>query len=248
MRQEGALRVRAFGLGRTKEEAGELLQTRRAYSRSTRALRPLPLSRPRPAADRGAARGATPRRAWCCCSAGPACSGVTCVTTPRASRTSPTSSSPTSSPTSGGARRWPGQLPRALALRGLRPVRGRALGARARGEERFQTCWRASARWACRHDARARSTSATALGHLKGDPQAYRAIVYDKAAYVLHMLRGVVGDAAFFRGLLAFRTSTATERRRTEDLGGPGSGLREGPRGLLPGLGASSTGLPRSYL
>jgi len=35
------------------------------------------------------------------------------------------------------------------------------------------------------------------LGHVQGDPQVYRAIVYDRGAYVLHMLRRLVGEPAF---------------------------------------------------
>jgi hypothetical protein len=46
------------------------------------------------------------------------------------------------------------------------------------------------------------------LGHIQGDSRVMRALVYDKGALVLHMLRGLVGDDAFFRGLRSFyRTS-----------------------------------------
>ena len=51
------------------------------------------------------------------------------------------------------------------------------------------------------------------LGHLKGDPQIYRAVVYDKGAYVLHMLRGIVGADAFRRACARSRAATASARR-----------------------------------
>ena len=41
------------------------------------------------------------------------------------------------------------------------------------------------------------------LGHLQDDGRVFRALVYNKSALVLHMLRRWVGDDAFFRGLRA---------------------------------------------
>jgi hypothetical protein len=41
------------------------------------------------------------------------------------------------------------------------------------------------------------------LGHLQEDGRVFRAVVYNKSALVLHMLRRWVGDDAFFRGLRA---------------------------------------------
>jgi hypothetical protein len=42
------------------------------------------------------------------------------------------------------------------------------------------------------------------LGHLQGDSRIFRALVYNKGALVLHMLRRLIGDEAFFRGLRRF--------------------------------------------
>ena len=39
------------------------------------------------------------------------------------------------------------------------------------------------------------------LGHIQGDERVFRAIIYNKAAMVLHMLRRLVGDEAFFAGV-----------------------------------------------
>jgi peptidase M1-like protein len=42
------------------------------------------------------------------------------------------------------------------------------------------------------------------LGHIRNQPTVFRALVYNKGAAVLHMLRQLVGDDAFFRGLRRF--------------------------------------------
>ena len=47
------------------------------------------------------------------------------------------------------------------------------------------------------------------LGHLRGDPRVFRSILYNKSAVVLHMLRRLIGDEAFIRGV---RTIYATHR------------------------------------
>jgi aminopeptidase N len=56
------------------------------------------------------------------------------------------------------------------------------------------------------------------LGHLKNDPQIFRAVVYDKGAYVLHMLRGIVGEEAFRRGLTSFQAAHRFAKAGTDDL------------------------------
>jgi hypothetical protein len=42
------------------------------------------------------------------------------------------------------------------------------------------------------------------LGQVQGNPRIFRALVYNKGALVLHMLRQLVGDDAFFNGLRRF--------------------------------------------
>jgi aminopeptidase N len=56
------------------------------------------------------------------------------------------------------------------------------------------------------------------LGHIKGDTRVFRALVYDKGAAVLHMLRRLVGDEAFFRSLRRFYTTWRFRKAGTEDL------------------------------
>jgi hypothetical protein len=77
------------------------------------------------------------------------------------------------------------------------------------GEAAFRDMMDTMARWAMRHDAAGPIHLGQRIGALEGDMRLYRAIVYDKGAWVLHMLRGIVGDDAFFLG-----TRTFLERHR----------------------------------
>lgn len=56
------------------------------------------------------------------------------------------------------------------------------------------------------------------LGHIKSDSRVFRALVYNKGAAVLHMLRRLVGDEAFFRGLRRFYLAWRFRKAGTEDL------------------------------
>jgi predicted metalloprotease with PDZ domain len=56
------------------------------------------------------------------------------------------------------------------------------------------------------------------LGHLKGDSRVFRALVYNKGAMVLHMLRRLVGDEAFFSGLREFYAKWRYKKAGTDDL------------------------------
>jgi hypothetical protein len=56
------------------------------------------------------------------------------------------------------------------------------------------------------------------LGHIKGGPRAHRALVYNKGAAVLHMLRRMTGDPAFFAGLRRVYTKHAFQTAGTDDV------------------------------
>lgn len=56
------------------------------------------------------------------------------------------------------------------------------------------------------------------LGHLKNDGRVFRSVVYNKGALVLHMLRRLVGDEAFTRGLQRFYGLSRFRRVGTDDL------------------------------
>lgn len=56
------------------------------------------------------------------------------------------------------------------------------------------------------------------VGHIKGDSRVFRSVVYNKSAVVLHMLRRLVGDEAFFGGLRQFFETWRFKKAGTEDL------------------------------
>lgn len=56
------------------------------------------------------------------------------------------------------------------------------------------------------------------LGHIKNDGRTFRALVYNKSALTLHMLRKLIGDGAFFRGLRRFYTAFRFKKAGTEDV------------------------------
>ena len=56
------------------------------------------------------------------------------------------------------------------------------------------------------------------LGHIKNDGRVFRALVYNKGAAVLHMLRNLIGDDAFLQGLRRFYREARFTKAGTEDL------------------------------
>jgi hypothetical protein len=56
------------------------------------------------------------------------------------------------------------------------------------------------------------------LGHIQGDDRIFRAIVYNKSAMVLHMLRRLVGDDAFFGGVREFYHDWKFRKAGTNDF------------------------------
>ena len=56
------------------------------------------------------------------------------------------------------------------------------------------------------------------LGHIRGQSRVFRALVYNKSAAVLHMLRALIGDDAFFRGLRQFYRTMRFRKAGTEDV------------------------------
>ncbi len=56
------------------------------------------------------------------------------------------------------------------------------------------------------------------LGHIQADGRIFRAIVYNKSAVVLHMLRQFIGDEAFFAGLRRFYLARRFDKAGTADL------------------------------
>jgi hypothetical protein len=88
----------------------------------------------------------------------------------------------------------------------------------SRGEAAFQSVLARLARWALAKSAEGPINLGYRLGHIKADPQIYRAVVYDKGAYVLHMLRRIVGEEAFRRALIAFQAEHRFGKAGTDEL------------------------------
>jgi aminopeptidase N len=88
----------------------------------------------------------------------------------------------------------------------------------SQGEKVYRDLLERMARWAARHSGEGPINLGNRLGHLKRDPQIYRAVVYDKGAYVLHMLRAIVGEEAFRRGVQEFMSAHRYAKAGTEEL------------------------------
>jgi hypothetical protein len=56
------------------------------------------------------------------------------------------------------------------------------------------------------------------LGHIRNDGRVFRALVYNKGALTLHMLRRLIGDDAFFRGVRRFYETWRFKKAGTEDV------------------------------
>ena len=89
---------------------------------------------------------------------------------------------------------------------------------KTRGDRVFSDMLRQFRRWALEESGRARCTSAIASGTSRADPRVFRALVYNKGAAVLHMLRRMLGDDAFFSGLRRFYDDRKFQKAGTDDL------------------------------
>jgi hypothetical protein len=89
---------------------------------------------------------------------------------------------------------------------------------RSQGEEAFQGVLRRLARWAVRMSPWGPISLGYRLGHVKNEPNAFRALAYDKAAYVLHMLDALLGPETFRRALVDFQVRFRYARAGSDDL------------------------------
>jgi hypothetical protein len=87
-----------------------------------------------------------------------------------------------------------------------------------RGEDAFRAVLRQFRRWAIEASDQGPVYLGYRLGHIKGDSRVFRALVYNKGASVLHMLRRLVGDEAFFAGLRQFYADNRFSKAGTDDL------------------------------
>ncbi len=89
---------------------------------------------------------------------------------------------------------------------------------RRRGDETFTSVLRQFRRWGMQQSDQGPISLGYRLGHIRGDSRVFRAVVYNKSAAVLHMLRRLVGDEAFFSGVRRFYTALRFKKAGTEDF------------------------------
>jgi hypothetical protein len=89
---------------------------------------------------------------------------------------------------------------------------------KSRGPGVFTNIVRQLTRWTLSHSDQGPVYLGYRLGHLKGDGRIFRALVYNKGAAVLHMLRRMLGDEAFFAGLRRYYADFSYSKAGSEDL------------------------------
>jgi hypothetical protein len=87
-----------------------------------------------------------------------------------------------------------------------------------RGHDVFDSIVRKMRRWAIDSSPQGPVYLGYRLGHIKGDSRVFRAIIYNKAAMVLHMLRRLVGDDPFFWGMRRFYAEWRFRKAGTDDF------------------------------
>ena len=89
---------------------------------------------------------------------------------------------------------------------------------RERGDEAFSSVLRQMRRWAMTYSDQGPISLGYRLGHIKSDGRVFRAVVYNKAAMVLDMLRRLVGDTSFYRGMRRFYMESRFKKVGTDDV------------------------------
>jgi len=87
-----------------------------------------------------------------------------------------------------------------------------------RGDNVFAGVMRQMRRWAMAESDQGPVYLGYRLGHIKNDGRVFRALVYNKGAAVLHMLRRLIGDDAFFSGIRRFYMKAKFRKVGTDEL------------------------------
>lgn len=90
--------------------------------------------------------------------------------------------------------------------------------AKERGDDLLSNVMRQMRRWALAQSSQGPIYLGYRLGHIKADGRVFRALIYNKAAMVLHMLRRLIGDEAFFGGLRQFYEKWRFQKAGTDDF------------------------------
>ena len=89
---------------------------------------------------------------------------------------------------------------------------------RSRGADVFAGVMRQMRRWGVDQSEQGPIYLGYRLGHIRNESKVFRALAYNKSAAVLHMLRRLVGDDAFFRGVRRFYRMSRFRKAGTEDF------------------------------
>ena len=87
-----------------------------------------------------------------------------------------------------------------------------------KGDETFVSMLRQLRKWGIDSSDQGPISLGYRLGHIRGESRVFRALVYNKGAAVLHMLRRLVGDDEFFRGLRRFYRESRFRKVGTDDF------------------------------
>src|SRR3954468_22067473 len=89
---------------------------------------------------------------------------------------------------------------------------------RERGPDQFASVLRQMRKWAIEMSPQGPVYLGYRLGYIRSDGKVFRALVYNKGAMVLHMLRRLIGDDAFYTGLRDFYASFRYKKAGTDDF------------------------------
>jgi hypothetical protein len=89
---------------------------------------------------------------------------------------------------------------------------------KTRGDRVFVDMLRQFRRWSIAESDQGPIYLGYRLGHINSDLRVFRALVYNKGAAVLHMLRRLLGDKVFFAGIRAFYEDRRYQKAGTDDF------------------------------
>ena len=87
-----------------------------------------------------------------------------------------------------------------------------------RGDQVFRGMLRQMQRWSIEESGQGPVYLGYRLGHIRSDGRVFRALVYNKGAMVLHMLRRLIGDDKFFAGIRQFYAHWKFRKAGTDDF------------------------------
>jgi hypothetical protein len=87
-----------------------------------------------------------------------------------------------------------------------------------RGDEVFGSVIRQMRRWAMNESDQGPVYLGYRVGHVKNEGRAFRAVVYNKGAMALHMLRRLLSDDVFFKGLRRYYVDSRFTKAGTENF------------------------------